>query len=253
MSNPQQPWGAGAPPGYGAQQPNAYGGAPAQHGYPPPQGAGPYGQPAQPMGAYPSTGQAVQASLGATANNMKGAAVRLGAIIGLSVLVAGGIGAKAAFDKRPSLVFLHNVRASVATVTVNGTPRGTVSPAEVLQIPVEPGNYTVATTFANGETHSMTFTVPQRESFFEGYRAVAMLGAPFRYASVTVRYPSYGMRPAIAMLSHTPQSLVVLPAGASRETVNTGFPRSVTTRRGRSVVLTHYCPVTADGDVPCLN
>jgi hypothetical protein len=257
MSNPQQPWGPGVPQGYGTQNSNTYGGAPAQPGYQPPQGyqppgAAPYGQPTPGANPYGAAAHSVHASLGVTANNMKGAAVRIGVIVGLSVLVAGGVAAKTAFNKRPNLVFLHNVRASVATVTVNGTPSGTVSPAEVLQIPVEPGNYTVVSTFANGETHSLTFTVPQRESFFEGFRAVGMLGAPFRYASVTVRYPSYGMRPAVAMLSHTPQPFVSLPAGASRETINAGFPRSVTTRRGRSVVLTHYCPVTADGDVPCL-
>ncbi|MFO0563711.1 MAG: hypothetical protein U0269_37145 [Polyangiales bacterium] len=240
MSNPQQPWGPGGPQGYGQQQQ-------------PPQG---YGQPPQGYGQQPSPYAATAASLQATggqlAHSAKGAAVRIGVIFGLSALVIAGVVAKKAFSNRPDLVFLHNVRTVAATVTVNGAPSGSVASTEVLEIPVSPGSYTVVSTFADGQTQTLAFTVPPRESFFEGFRAVGLLGNPFRYASVTVRYPSYGMRPTIAPLTTGPQQFVPLPVGANRETINTSFPRSVSARRGSTVTLTHYCPITADGDVPCL-
>lgn len=241
VSNPQQPWGPGGPQGYGQQQPpQGYGQAP--------QG---YGQPPQ-HNPYAATAASLQATGGQLAHSAKGAAVRIGVIFGLSALVIGGVAAKKAFSNRPDLVFLHNVRSVPATVTVNGAPSGSVASTEVLEIPVSPGNYTVVSTFADGRTQTLTFTVPQRESFFEGYRGVGLLGNPFRYARVTVRYPSYGGRPTVVPLTTEPQQFVTLPTGANRDTINTSFPRSVSARRGSSVTLTHYCPITAEGDVPCL-
>lgn len=244
MSNPNNPWGNGAPPGYPAQ-PNNTQQPPGMYGQQP------YGQqPAQ--NPYNVAAASMQAAGAQAAHNAKGAAVRIGAILGISALVIAGVAAQKAFSKRPSLVFLHNVRAVPATVTVNGAPAGSVASTELLQVPTQPGNYTVVATFSDGRSQTLTFTVPERESFFEGYRGVGMLGNAYRYASVTVRYPSYGMRPSVVPLTTQPQQFVTLPAGANTDTINRSFPRSVSARRGSSVVLTHYCPVTDEGDVPCL-
>ena len=115
------------------------------------------------------------------------------------------------------------------------------------------GGYRLRLTFADGFTDTMVFTVPPREGMFDGFRGVVMLGPPFRYARVTVTYPSWGQRPMITPITLTPERFVRLPAGASRDAVNTGFPRSVTVRRGSRTSITHYCPIADDGRVPCLD
>lgn len=241
MSNPHNPWGNGTPHGYAA---------PGTGG--PTQGA-PYSHPQGGYHPHAATNASLQAAGANFATAAKSGAIRFVAIMALSGVVIGGVMVKKAIGDRPNLLFLHNVRAVTATVTVDGAPRGSVASTEVLEVPIEPGTHAVVSTFADGQSQTLQVEVPPREGMFTGFRAVGLLGNAFQYARVTVRYPSYGGRPTVVPLTTQPQSLVVLPAGASRETINTGFPRSMSVRRGSSVSVTHYCPITADGDVPCLH
>lgn len=240
----QQGWAPQQPPQQAPAGNNAWAGQPQMQGQQPQQpGFGmPSPQAHAPTPTYSSSG----------GGGMSFGAIRVIGGVVVALGIAGFFGVKGALSNRQSLVFLHNVQRTPATLTVNGQPINvTVQPAEVHELKVQPGNYVVLSTFPDGHTDTLTFTVPQPEGFFSGFRAVGQLGDPFRYARVTLRY-GYGInRPTIFPITTTPQRFVVLPAGVARTDVNTSFPSSVRTRRGQSVTYTHYCPIDDDGTVPC--